>query len=188
MSSARSRERDESIALHEAGHAVVARTLGHEIDHASIEASEIYDGTVKLAASGRDPSLAREFDVWERITITLAGDLAARVLGDVDTDPADVGLCSARPDDDYDFVLAHDGDAVAVWHLASSTCGDEEEASALVAWLTARTRNLVRLHADAIRAVAANLRVRRALTQVEIDELLEANYSSIGDRGEHFQR
>jgi len=126
--------------------------------------------------------------VWELITISLAGDLAARVLGDVDTDPQDVGLLPANPDDNYDFALAHDGDAAAVWQFASSTCGDEEECSALVAWLTARTRNLVRLHADAIRAVVASLRARRVLTRLEIDELLAASDISIGERGEHFQR
>jgi hypothetical protein len=162
------RQNKQSIAIHEAGHAVIGRVLGLKCGGASIisdyedhSAGRAYTyGEATLAEwceSGRKLQLRDAACCYRAMVMTLMAGIEAEndCLG---------GNCGG---DDWDRVeIAKARDEI-------NYPGDGDEA-----WfhyldrLRAKTRGLVRRHRNKIERVAIALQTRKTLTAEEIDRLL----------------
>lgn len=167
-------EQSESVsrrAVHEAGHAVVARafqlpftmasivddsTAGSAgrvlFDHAGELLAEWVDGELDLKARAK-------FEAY--IMCALAGASAEIEV---------FGLL--RPED----VEGFERDKVAATGLAMLCSGSIEEAQAYIDWLLVRTANKLRhpFHRAGVGAIAARLAERRTMTSAEVSEIAVA--------------
>lgn len=172
------------IALHEAGHAVVAHRLGRRVVAASI----VPDGAIAGRVTTVEPALASRGAVDAAILIALAGRATEAMLASGPTAGACGDLARATR------LLAR---ARLSWGLGGSLVAlDEAEADRLVALdadlrraierelaaLWERAQALVRANADAIVALADALLVERAVGEERIARLLDAEPDSGADR------
>jgi len=157
----RSRKSTQRIAIHEAGHAVMAYLCGRRVGevtavpHGEILGHVEYRGFASFPARSLDDARARR-KLETEIMIALAG-LAAEYLnpGPVDHPGAAADLQRALQ--------------IALFALA-----DPDEATAFINWLFVRTRNRLRDPAckRAIKALTADLVRHGSLTGQEVRSLL----------------
>lgn len=163
MTTAPRRKRSsQRIAIHEAGHAVMAYLCGRRlgaisaIPHGEILGELEYRGFTSFPARSLDDARARR-KLETEIMIAMAG-LAAEYVhpGPVDRPGAVADLQRAL-------------------NIALATSADPEEATAFINWLFVRARNRLRVPAcaRAIKALAAVLVRRGSLTGAEVRALLQ---------------
>ena len=167
-------EQSESVlrrAVHEAGHAVIARAFDLPFTMASIVDDStagsagrvLFDHAGELLAEWQDGQLdlrARaKFEAY--IMCALAGASAEIEV---------FGLL--RPED----VEGFERDKVAATGLAILCSGSIEEAQAYIDWLLVRTTNKIRqpFHRAGVNAIAERLTEQRTMTSAEVSEIVAA--------------
>jgi hypothetical protein len=177
----RTEEEDQRIAVHEAGHAVCARLLGHPLGGATVDPGTGYQGRVwgerhvEAFANGRgDASDVREAlaplmpqagedrsaisdvfgNVYAHCIELMAGRAAERMLlGDRDPEPSVDDLRQAR-------------------ELAMLICTSEEAIATFIAHCDIAARDLLLPYGDVVMALSIVLRIKRTLDGAEIDKLI----------------
>ncbi len=144
----------ESVAYHEAGHAVVGWHEGLRLDRVTIIPGKEYAGLVEwegLFKSREDPDLEMTPAMCERMArharVNLAGIIAQRRYN----------ARSYREHDDF-------SDRTTVTHLAHSLGGNEEITNAYMRLWDAQTRAVLDLHWSRVEALAEALLEKRELT------------------------
>jgi hypothetical protein len=175
----RSEEHDHRIAVHEAGHAVAARLLGHPLGGATVDPGPGYEGRiwgehhVEAFSQGRgDASDVRGAlapvmpkagedrapvaDIFEQVHShcleLLAGVAAERMLLGAAAPPAD-DLRQAR-------------------ELALLICRSEEAIETFIAHCDVAARDLLYPYGDVVIALSVVLRIARTLDGAEIDRII----------------
>jgi hypothetical protein len=176
----RTEEQDQRIAIHEAGHAVAARLLGHSLGGATVSPGPGYEGRVwgerhveAFAEGGGDASDVREAlapvmpkpgedrgavsdvfgNVYAHCIELMAGRAAERMLlDDEPVEPAD-DLRQAR-------------------ELAMLICFSEEAIETFITHCDIVARDLLLPCGDVVIALSVLLRIKRTLDGAEIDELI----------------
>jgi Peptidase family M41 len=157
----------EATAHHEAGHAVVAWSLGIPLRHATIIPDEDSIGHVlfhKLPkwceenSRSYSPDRARIF-MEKRIQINLAGQIAEKVFRG-----RRPNRYSHRSDDDHSV------------DIAIRFAGTGEIATAWLHWLFLNTRARVELNWKQIQAVASELVKHRRLSNTEVIAAIDASF------------
>jgi ATP-dependent Zn protease len=156
-----------SVAIHEAGHAVLGLFLRLPIAKVTIEPNEalgalghtIYSGawlaTVIEAFDG-DGGIDAEIATGVRaVMVGMAGKLAEEVI---------VGHAS--------HARHYDHDENGISEIVSRVCIGADEGDAFCAWLAVRTRRLVTVRRREIETVADALLARGTLSDEEVDSLL----------------
>lgn len=171
-------------AIHESGHAVVARALGIEIIHATVRKEGKADGHVRLA---KLPVTRAEFQ--KNVLMTMAGRIAV-------TRAVQQGFVILRTHDG-EIVNSHgtasDNRAIrrSIFGVIGQVQGDnilayEDEVTAYRGKASKEAERLVSAHWDSILIVATVLVVRGKLTGEEID--LATKKSKTRMRSTHKQR
>ncbi len=190
----RSFDQDVRIAVHEAGHAVAARLLGHEVGGATVNPGPGYEGRVwgerheEAFAKGRgDASHVREAlcplmpqsgddrtavaDIFASVHAQcielMAGRAAERMLLDDEPTPPADDLRQAR-------------------ELAMLICSSEEAIETFIAHCDVVARDLLMPHGDIVIVLSTVLRIRRTLDGPEIDEIIgdvQARKALAAERG-----
>lgn len=184
---------DETTALHEAGHAVVADALGHEVSVVTVESGERFSGCAvyrprPFSAAAR-PSADRPLLTWgagwqhhlaTTTAVTLAGGMSESMFAERATgrvpDPADAlaadllarlaGASDAEREQASRAAndLSLPGDAEAVaWTVYLAHDRDQLRAQSWLWWLTEETRALLLLHERAVRRLSGLLRLEGTL-------------------------
>jgi hypothetical protein len=177
----RSYDQDCRVAIHEAGHIVAARLLGHPLGGATVDAGSGYEGRawgeghVEAFAEGRgDAADVREalaplmpkpgedassiFDVFANVyshCIELAAGRAAErmLVGDDDSRSAVDDLRQAR-------------------ELALLICKSEEAIESFIAHCDIAARDLLMPYGDVVMVLSTVLRIKRTLEGAEIDTII----------------
>lgn len=154
----------EASAYHEAGHAVMAFLLGHRITSVTIKPGvtaegESYSGMVYSRPRGRidfDVSTpAMRIKVENMIMVTLAGDVAQRRF---------------NPRSSRNWHASADRSAAA--DMAFSQTSSGEQATAFLAWLHIRTRDVIHGRWNVVERVAAALMDRETLSATDLREVI----------------
>jgi hypothetical protein len=176
----RTEEEDERIAVHEAGHAVCARLLGHEIGGVTVTPANGYEGLcwgvghTQAFAQGRcDASDVREVlaplmpkpgedrssvsdvfgNVHAKCIELMAGRAAERMLLEGEPAPPAGDLRQSR-------------------ELGLLICSSEEAIATFIAHCDVAARDLLMPYGDVVMALSIVLRIKRTLDGVEIDKLI----------------
>jgi hypothetical protein len=175
----RTEEEDERIAVHEAGHVVAGRLLGHEIGGVTVTPANNYDGLcwgvghTQAFAQGRgDASDVREVlaplmpkpgedrssvsDVFANVHAQcielMAGRAAERML-----------LGDAAPPS---------GDLRQSRELSLLICSSEEAIATFIAHCDVAARDLLLPYGDVVMTLSIVLRIKRTLEGPEIDKII----------------
>jgi hypothetical protein len=176
----RTEEEDERIAVHETGHVVAGRLLGHEIGGVTVNPANGYEGLcwgvghTQAFAQGRgDASHVREAlaplmpkagedrssvsDVFSNVHAQcvqlMAGRAAERML---------IGGESVKPVDDLRQAR----------ELAMLICTSEESIETFIAHCAVAARDLLYPYGDVVIALSVVLRIARNLDGAEIDKII----------------
>jgi hypothetical protein len=191
----RSHDDDERIAVHEAGHIVVARLLGHPLGGATVDPGPGYEGRVwgeghveAFTSGGGDASHVREAlaplmpkpgedrssvsDVFGSVhgqcIELMAGRAAERMLlSDGDPEPPVDDLRQAR-------------------ELAMLFCTSEEAIGTFIAHCNVAAWDLLLPYGDVVMTLSIVLRIKRTLDSDEIDKIisdLQAQKALVEERG-----
>jgi hypothetical protein len=191
----RTEEEDERIAVHEAGHAVCARLLGHEVGGVTVNPANGYEGLcwgvghTQAFTNGRgDASNVREVlaplmpksgedhssvsDVFANVHShcieLMAGRAAERMLlSDREPAPPTDDLRQAR-------------------ELAMLICQSEEAIETFIAHCDVAARDLLLPYGDVVMTLSIVLRIKRTLDSDEIDRIIsdvQAQKALVVERG-----
>lgn len=173
---------DQKIAIHEAGHAICARVLGHAVGGVTVDPDPVRGsqglcwgiGHSEALAAGRgDASTVREVlapvmpsagedrrsvsdvfaSVYGQCTELMAGRAAERILLDGEPAPPVDDLRQAR-------------------ELALLICKSEEAIETFIAHCEVAARALLMPYGDILIVLSAVLRIRRTLDGPEIDKII----------------
>jgi hypothetical protein len=177
----RSYDQDVRIAVHEAGHAVAARLLGHSLGGATVDPGPGYEGRVwgerhteafterrgdasdirkelapMMPQAGEDRSSMCDVfaNIYGHSVELMAGRAAERMLlGDDDTRSAGHDLRQAR-------------------ELAMLICFSEEAIDSFLSHADVAARDLLMPHGAVVMTLQLVLRIKRELTGSEIDKII----------------
>jgi hypothetical protein len=176
----RTEEQDQRIAIHEAGHAVAARLLGHPLGGATVHPGPGYEGRVwgerhmEAFAEGRgDASDVRAVLAPE---MPKAGDdrrPVADIFGNVYAQCIELmaGRASERMLLDEEPVEPAD-DLRQARELAMLICFSEEAIETFIMHCNVAARDLLLPYGDVVIALSVLLRIKRTLDGAEIDGLI----------------
>jgi hypothetical protein len=192
----RTEEEDERVAVHEAGHAVVARLLGHEVGGVTVNPANGYEGLcwgvghTQAFAQGRgDASDVREVlapmmpkpgedrssisDVFANVHAQcielMAGRAAERMLIEGE---------SVKPVDDLRQAR----------ELAMLICSSEEAIETFIAHCDVAARDLLLPYGEVVMTLSIVLRIKRTLDSDEIDKIIADVQARKGLAIEHRRR
>jgi hypothetical protein len=193
----RSYDDDERIAVHEAGHIVVARLLGHPLGGATVDPGPGYEGRVwgeghveaftngcgdashvretlapLMPKPGEDRSAVSDVfgNVHAQCIELMAGRAAeAMLLGDSEPVPPVDDLRQAR-------------------ELAMLICTSEEAIKTFIAHCDVAARDLLLPYGDVVMTLSIVLRIKRTLDGVEIDKIIADVQARKGLAIEHHRR
>jgi hypothetical protein len=176
----RTEEQDERVAVHEAGHAVVARLLGHPLGGATVDPGPGYEGRIwgeryveafsqgrgdasdvrgalapMMPKAGEDRSSVSDVfgNVYAHCIELMAGRAAERMLLEGEPAPPADDLRQAR-------------------ELAMLICQSEEAIETVIAHCDVAARDLLLSHGDVVMTLSIVLRIKRTLDGAEIDEII----------------
>jgi hypothetical protein len=176
----RTEEQDHRIAVHEAGHAVCARLLGHALGGATVDPGPGYEGRVwserhveafvegrgdasdvrealapLMPNAGEDHSVVADIlgNSYTQVIELIAGRAAERML--LDGEPA-------SPVDDLRQAR----------ELALLFCKSEEAIETFVAHCDVAARDLLMPYGDVVIALSIVLRIKRTLDGPQIDQII----------------
>ncbi|WP_426433867.1 hypothetical protein [Bradyrhizobium genosp. P] len=176
----RTYEADVRISVHEAGHAVAARLLGHSLGGATVDPGPGYDGRVwgeghmealkdgtgdathiretlapMMPKAGEDHGSVEDIfgSVYGQIVELMAGRAAERILLEGEPEPPADDLRQAR-------------------ELALLICHSEQAIDTLIAHCDVATRDLLMPYGDVLIVLSTALRMNRTLDGAEIDEVI----------------
>lgn len=161
-----------NVALHEAGHAVAALVLGHEVKRVSIVA----DGSVAGVTTMRTRSLVHTLrDIEDEVVVILSGRAADELLGggadsgaSADLELATTRLAGAEASLGLRDTLVHRADDSELRHLLRSDPELLRRIDLQLAQQMRRAVEIVELHRDAITRLADALVTRRVIGGVEV--------------------
>jgi hypothetical protein len=161
---ARTKQVDQRVAYHEAGHAVAAFLLGIKITQVTIDAGEDHLGQVTVQNQFRTPPRGD----WD-ITYRRRARLEASVVFDFAGPEAESKHAGRKP-----TVAGRDANNVALGaHMAEGLADmHPAEAEAYLNWLQVRARLLVEQGWYLIEPLAQELRVRRSMSTSVVKRLL----------------
>jgi hypothetical protein len=176
----RTEELDQRIAVHEAGHAVCARLLGHPLGGATVDPGPGYEGRIwgehhveafsqgrgdasdvrgalapMMPKAGEDRSSVSDVfgNVYAHCIELMAGRAAERMLLGQEAEPPVDDLRQAR-------------------ELAMLICSSEEAIETFIAHCDIAARDLLYPYGDVVIALSVVLRIARTLDGAEIDKLI----------------
>jgi hypothetical protein len=176
----RSAADDERIAIHEAGHAVAARLLGHEVGGVTVNPGPGYQGLCwgvghhEAFTNGRgDASNVREVLAplmpkpgEDRVSVSdVFGNVHAQCLQLLAGRAAERMLLEGEPAMPAD-------DLRQARELALLICSSEEAIETFIAHCDVAARDLLFPHGDAVIVLSTVLRIKRTLDGAEIDGLI----------------
>jgi hypothetical protein len=176
----RSEEHDHRIAVHEAGHAVAARLLGHPLGGATVDPGPGYEGRVwgehhaEAFSQGRgDASNVREAlaplmpkACEDRSALSdVFGNVYAQGIELMAGRTAERMLLEGEPVTPVD-------DLRQARELAMLICSSEEAIETFIAHCDVAARDLLCPYGDVVIALSIVLRIKRTLNSVEIDNLI----------------
>jgi hypothetical protein len=176
----RTEEEDQRIAVHEAGHAVCARLLGHLLGGATIDPGTGYQGRVwgerhvEAFANGRgDASDVREALAplmpqagEDRSAISdVFGNVYAHCIELMAGRAAEAMLLDGEP-------VAPADDLRQARELAMLICTSEEAIETFIAHCDVAARDLLLPYGDVVMTLAIVLRIKRTLDSDEIDKII----------------
>ena len=194
----RTEDDDLRISIHESGHAIAARLLGHEVGGVSVtpdaargceglcwgvghteafaegrgDASDVRDvlGPV-MPQAGEDRSAVSDIygSVYAQCIELLAGRAAERMLLDEEPAPPADDLRQAR-------------------ELALLICSSEEAIETFITHCDVVARDLLLPYGDVVMALSIVLRIKRTLDGVEIDDLISDLQARKALAAEHRRR
>jgi hypothetical protein len=191
----RSEEHDHRIAVHEAGHAVAARLLGHPLGGATVDPGPGYEGRIwgehhveafsqgrgdasdvrgalapMMPKAGEDRAPVADIfgQVHSHCLELLAGVAAERMLLGDAAPPAD-DLRQAR-------------------ELAMLICTSEEAIETFIAHCDVAARDLLLPYGDVVMTLSIVLRIKRTLDSDEIDKIISDVQARKGLAIEHRRR
>jgi len=189
----RTEEEDKRIAVHEAGHAICARILGHDIGGVTVNPANGYEGLcwgighTQAFAQGRgDASDVRE--ILAPMMPKAGEDRSAisDVFGNVYSQG--IELMAGRA---AEYMLL-EGEPVAPVHdlrqareLAMLICTSEEAIESFIAHCDVAARDLLLPYGDVVIVLSTVLRIKRTLDGPEIDKIicdLEARKAAVFER------
>jgi hypothetical protein len=177
----RTYDQDRRVAIHEAGHIVAARVLGHPLGGATVDPGSDYEGRVwgeaheEAFAEGRGDAS----DVRETIApampkpgedISSVSDVFASVYGHCIELTA--GWAAERMlsgDDDSRSAL---DDLRQARELALLFCKSEEAIDTFILHCDAAARDLLMSYGDVVMVLSVVLRIKRTLDGAEIDRII----------------
>lgn len=175
-------DEDVRIAVHEAGHAVCARLLGHEVGGVTVNPDPVrgYEGLcwgaghAEAFAEGRgDASDVREV---LRPMMPQAGEdrrPVADVFGSIYTQCIELAAGRAAERMLLDEEPAEPIDDIRqARELAMLVCSSEEAISTFIAHCDIVTRDLLTRYGDVVIALSVVLRIKRTLDGAEIDQII----------------
>ncbi|APG06969.1 hypothetical protein BKD09_01385 [Bradyrhizobium japonicum] len=193
----RSAEQDRRIAIHESGHIVAARLLGHSLGGATVDPGSGYEGKVwgerhvEAFAEGRGDAS----DVQEALAQIMPGpgedrssvtDVFASVYSHC------IELAAGRA---AERMLLGDGDARSgvddlrqARELALLICKSEEAVETFLAHCEVAARDLLMPYGDVVMAMSIVLRIKRTLDGAEIDEIIRGLEAQKALDAEHRRR
>jgi hypothetical protein len=190
----RSEEHDHRIAVHEAGHAVAARLLGHPLGGATVDPGPGYEGRIwgeryveafsqgrgdasdvrgalapMMPKAGEDRSSVSDVfgNVYAHCIELMAGRAAERMLLEDEPAPPGDDIRQAR-------------------ELAMLICSSEEAIETFIAHCDIGARDLLLPYGDVVIALSVVLRIARTLDGAEIDKIIadvEAQKALAVERG-----
>jgi hypothetical protein len=176
----RSEEHDDRIAVHEAGHAVAARLLGHPLGGATVDPGPGYEGRVwgehhaeafsqgrgdasdvrgvlapMMPKAGEDRSSVGDVfgNVYAHCVELMAGRAAERMLLGQEAAPHADDLRQAR-------------------ELSLLICSSEEAIETFIAHCDVAARDLLMPYGDVVMTLSIVLRIKRTLDGGEIDKII----------------
>jgi hypothetical protein len=176
----RSEEHDHRIAVHESGHAVAARLLGHPLGGATVDPGPGYEGRIwgeryveafsqgrgdasdvrgalapMMPKAGEDRSSVSDVfgNVYAHCIELMAGRAAERMLLEAEPAPPADDLRQAR-------------------ELALLICSSEEAIETFIAHCDVAARDLLLPYGDVVIALSIVLRIKRTLDSDEIDKII----------------
>ena len=176
----RSEEHDHRIAVHEAGHAVAARLLGHPLGGATVDPGPGYEGRIwgeryveafsqgrgdasdvrgalapMMPKAGEDRSSVSDVfeNVYAHCIELMAGRAAERMLLEDELAPPADDLRQAR-------------------ELALLICTSEEAIETFIAHCDVAARDLLLPYGDVVIVLSTVLRIKRTLDGAEIDKII----------------
>ncbi|HWX29473.1 MAG TPA: hypothetical protein VNZ53_18765 [Steroidobacteraceae bacterium] len=176
----RTEEQDHRIAIHEAGHAVAARLLGHPLGGATVDPGPGYEGRVwgeqhmEAFAEGRgDASDVREVlapvmpepGEDRRPVADVFGNVYAQCIELMAGRAAESMLLDGEP-------VAPADDLRQARELALLVCFSEEAIATFIAHCDIAARDLLLPYGDVLIARSVLLRIKRTLDGAEIDGLI----------------
>ncbi|KWV59815.1 hypothetical protein AS156_30285 [Bradyrhizobium macuxiense] len=178
----RTEEEDQRVSVHEAGHAVAARLLGHPLGGATIDPGPGYEGRVWGAAHAEAFAEGRETDasdVRDAIApmmpepgedISSVSDVFANIYGHC------IELAAGRAAermllDDHHSQSAGD-DLRQMQDLALLICKSDKAIETFITHCGVAARDLLMPYGDAVMVLSTVLRIRRTLDSAEIDKVI----------------
>jgi hypothetical protein len=176
----RTEEHDHRIAVHEAGHAVAARLLGHPLGGATVDPGPGYEGRIwgeryveafsqgrgdasdvrsalapMMPKAGEDRSSVSDVfgNVYAHCIELMAGRAAERMLLEDEPAPPADDLRQAR-------------------ELAMLICSSEEAIETFIAHCDVAARDLLLPYGDVVMTLSIVLRIKRTLDAAEIDKII----------------
>jgi len=176
----RSEEHDHRIAVHEAGHAVAARLLGHPLGGATVDPGPGYEGRIwgeryveafsqgrgdasdvrgalapMMPKAGEDRSSVSDVfgNVYAHCIELMAGRAAERMLLEGEPAPPADDLRQAR-------------------ELAMLICQSEEAIESFIAHCDIAARDLLLPYGDVVMTLSIVLRIKRTLDSDDIDKII----------------
>lgn len=178
----RTEDQDQRIAVHEAGHAIAARLLGHEVGGMTVNPDPVrgYDGLcwgvghTEAFAEGRgDAADVREALVSEMPQAGEDRRPVADVFGNVYAKCIELlaGRAAERMLLDGEPAVPAD-DLRQARELAILICHSEEAIAAFLAFCDVAARDLLMPYGDVVMVVSIVLRIKRTLDGAEIDKII----------------
>lgn len=166
-----------AAAFHEAGHVVAAWAVFRDVEACSVLAGSVHDGRTRYAPPDEprpsDPHDWSLEDKVDEIVVALAGQLSEEREGEQYAARGGAGYI--LDDDSGAFWLAPGSDAQHAWDLVTTVTADEDEQSAFLGWLGARTSALLDLYWHTVETVADALLIHCELNEQDL-QILRAEH------------
>ncbi len=164
---------EERVAYHEAGHAVAAYYINpiHKLKRVTIVPSADFLG---CNHAWPKPTFNPDRSLSESEEIRTYGTIVTLIAGAI-AEKRSAGRGADLSGSDNDFEKA--------FELANNVCGNVREVKALIAWLQIRAQNLIHLHYDQVKALAAALMAHKTLRAAAVREVIKAALLRRADLG-----
>jgi hypothetical protein len=178
----RSAEDDHRVAVHESGHATVARLLGVEVGGVAIESNGSFGGAVyglgffEKFCDDTDDLTGFEFCTKVKPLMPLPGESRDGAVADVHMHSLNRLIEVVAGSVAETMLLGNawpaESDRAQAQSFANLICSSPESTAALIALAESMCRDLLEPHLHVVTALAAALRIERVMDGAGIDQVI----------------